>query len=251
MYSWAGPYVGVIGGYAWGLNNQFDVAPNDAVAAAAINYGDVASPLSANLSGAFVGGEAGYDYQFGAYVFGLKVDYAAAFIHSSGTSQAGGAPVVTLTNGAVTGIRPSTGADGVGSGQWATLNISNIGTFIGSLGYVVPGFNGAVELYAGGGLAWGDVSAQATAVTVGPGCAAPAHCFTGSGSYSGTGFGPAAEVGIKYKLTQQWEARVALKYANLGDHSFTVADPATAYGQGTVTAHTDMLAINFGIDYRF
>jgi len=71
VFSWTGFYAGITGGNAFGNTDHFDFATGGA------------APHSVN--GPIVGGEAGYDYQFGPLVVGVLADADYANITGSAT----------------------------------------------------------------------------------------------------------------------------------------------------------------------
>jgi outer membrane immunogenic protein len=76
--NWAGPYVGVQGGYAWGRAEKTDDTP--------FTTGRY------DVRGALVGGTLGYNWQNGSLVYGVETDLAYAWIKGStiGTDPASG-----------------------------------------------------------------------------------------------------------------------------------------------------------------
>jgi outer membrane immunogenic protein len=79
VYNWTGLYLGINGGGAWGTSNWSGV------------------PTSFNTSGGLVGGQIGYNWQFGQFVYGLEGDIDWTSIRSD--SNAGGcAGVACQTN---------------------------------------------------------------------------------------------------------------------------------------------------------
>jgi outer membrane immunogenic protein len=72
VLTWTGFYAGITGGNAFGRTDHFDFAT-----------GGTAAPYQVN--GPLVGGEVGYDYQFGSLVAGILADADYANISGSGT----------------------------------------------------------------------------------------------------------------------------------------------------------------------
>jgi iron complex outermembrane receptor protein len=68
-WSWAGPYLGVNYGYAWGKSNT-DTVLSDASAGAPL----IATNTSAKLNGMTLGGQTGFNWQSGAWVAGIEAD---------------------------------------------------------------------------------------------------------------------------------------------------------------------------------
>ncbi len=66
-YNWTGFYIGANGGYGWGSTNWDGY------------------PASFNTSGGVVGGQLGYNWQFGQFVYGLEGDGDWSNIHGTTT----------------------------------------------------------------------------------------------------------------------------------------------------------------------
>src|SRR5215475_2976936 len=82
--TWTGPYVGVSGGFAWGHSNQTDPG----IPACLFGCGGPVGPQdgSFSLNGGLIGGVAGYNLQYGQWVFSLETDYSWADISGSSNS---------------------------------------------------------------------------------------------------------------------------------------------------------------------
>src|SRR5262245_43892606 len=105
----AGPYVGVSGGFAWGHSNQTD----SGVPASLFGGGGIVpADGSFSLNGGLIGGVAGYNLQYGQWVFGLETDYSWADI--SGSSNGCGAAFISHT---------------------CSTRVDSLGTFRGRVGY--------------------------------------------------------------------------------------------------------------------
>jgi len=115
--NWAGPYVGVEGGYGWGSSRHTDTGGFDSG--------------SFSTQGGLAGGTLGYNWQNGPWVFGAEGDISWADI--SGATAGGGA-----CGGAV----PNCGT-----------RLSDLGTMRGRIGYSL----GPIMPYATAGLAVGNV----------------------------------------------------------------------------------------------
>ena len=80
LYNWAGPNVGVAGGFAWGRSNQTDagffIPPGG-------GGGVPPADGSFSMKGGLIGGGGGYNLQFGQWVLGLETDYSWADIKGS------------------------------------------------------------------------------------------------------------------------------------------------------------------------
>jgi len=119
---WAGPYVGVEGGYGWGGSHHTDATPFDSG--------------GFTTTGGVAGGTAGYNWQLaGPVVLGAEGDLSWANI-----------------GGSTTGTRGFGGPCGGAMPNCAT-RLDALGTARARLGYEV----GQLMPYATGGLAFGDV----------------------------------------------------------------------------------------------
>ncbi|MBI5260473.1 MAG: porin family protein [Bradyrhizobium sp.] len=123
--SWAGFYLGVHGGYAWG-QNDFREYLNE--------YAPYPVRNGFDSRGAIVGGHAGYNWQYGRAVAGVELDFSAADV--SGSSA-------TTTWTSIFGSGPYS-AD-------RSDRLKYLGTSRARLGWLA-GAN--VLLYGTGGLAW-------------------------------------------------------------------------------------------------
>jgi outer membrane immunogenic protein len=130
FYSWAGPYLGLSGGFAWGHSNQTD--PGFFIPTGGGGGGPVGDG-SFSLNGGLIGGGGGYNLQYGQWVFGLETDYSWADI--TGSSSGCGAAFISHT---------------------CSTQVDSLGTFRGRIGYTL-GSQGTWLLYATGGLAYGEL----------------------------------------------------------------------------------------------
>jgi outer membrane immunogenic protein len=119
VYNWGGFYVGINGGYGFGSSDW---------------TGGASSSGNFDTSGFVVGGTAGYNYQFDAFVFGLETDLDYAPINGNGP----GSFCVNCTT----------------SGSW-------LGTTRARLGYAED----RILFYGTVGGAYGDVTAAANGVS--------------------------------------------------------------------------------------
>jgi outer membrane immunogenic protein len=129
-YTWAGPYLGLSGGFAWGHSNQTD--PGFFIPTGGGGVGPVGDG-SFSLNGGLIGGGGGYNLQYGQWVFGLETDYSWADI--TGSSSGCGAAFISHT---------------------CSTQVDSLGTFRGRIGYTL-GTQGTWLLYATGGLAYGEL----------------------------------------------------------------------------------------------
>ena len=122
--TWTGFYAGINGGYGWGSGGN------------TISYFDgLDQSARAQPQGGFGGGQIGYNYQTGSFVFGVETDFQGAGISNSVTG--------TTANGFDFTSKES---------------IDWFGTARGRLGFAV----GNALLYGTGGFAYGNVNQRAS-----------------------------------------------------------------------------------------
>jgi outer membrane immunogenic protein len=161
QYSWTGFYAGLHGGYGWGDLSGVD------------------------LSGGFVGGQVGYNWQAGAspWVFGLEVDSAWANLGSSN------------------------GVAGPGLLVAVDSDVNYIGSFRGRIGYAWD----RTLLYATGGVAWAN-NQVTVAVTSGP--------FFAGLSDSKFHVGGTIGAGVEYAFTPYLSGKAEYRYTAYGSESY-------------------------------
>jgi outer membrane immunogenic protein len=206
--SWAGWYIGVNVGGAGQRSYFFD--PD-------IQNG-VATPGTRNGSSFIGGGQIGYNWQSGNFVYGLEGDF-------SGLSRPTG-----------TYFRNTR----FGSPNCCTYgsHVPWLATVRGRLGVTVG--DGNTLLYGTGGVAIGRVKAMANeAGQFGPG--SPLN------DYSATRVGWAAGGGIERMIAPHWTVGLEGLFADLG--SYTKA--SSAEGKCCATVHNKLLIGRFKINYKF
>ncbi len=203
-YNWTGLYAGANGGYSWD-ENTFTL-PNG---------------LSAGrLSGAILGGQIGYNWQYGVFVGGLEGD-----LQWSG-AQGSGSGVCTAVTCAITATS-------------ATESIDAFATLRARAGVAFD----AVYLYGTAGGAWTNAS---TSVNI-----------SGTGASAGLNLssskvGWTAGAGVEFALVDNWTAKIEYLYIDTGTISGTATVPASL-GGGTFT-ETAAIRDNIfrvGVNYRF
>jgi outer membrane immunogenic protein len=176
--NWAGPFVGVAGGFAWGRSNQTDPG-FFGVGGGGGGGGGGPGPAdgSFSLNGGLIGGGGGYNWQFAQWVFGLETDYSWADI--SGSSSGCGAAFISHT---------------------CSTRIDSLGTFRGRIGYTL-GTQGTWLVYATSGLAYGEVKGSDS-------------LFNASGSELRRGWTVGA--GVETAFWRNWSAKAEYLYVDLG-----------------------------------
>jgi len=187
---WKGFFVGLQGGYAWdGEQIYFPWDQN-------------ALQKSVNRSGGFIGGQAGYNYQWGPLVVGVLGEYNAADITGNATVL----PVYHTTNKA-----------------------EDFGSIDGKIGYAIID---RLLVYGVGGFAMGDFKHT---ITPFPGPDANPFPFPSFGSpsvaypyyayqtysYSAFQTGYTVGGGVQYAFWNNISAFVEFRYYNFGDKNWT------------------------------
>ncbi len=198
-WSWSGLYIG-INNAAFGGGTTF----SDPFGASI--YGDRAS-----TPGYGVGGQIGYNWQIGRWVYGLETD-AAWLISDS-----------TVTCGAFSGLYGSANC-----GARPDVN----GTITGRLGYAF-GPQGHTLVYAKGGFAWQHTGVTATNNNISRdplnnnGFSLEPEPLTDAASLTQAGWTIGA--GVEHALTPAWSIRLEYDYLNFGDQG-GVTLPGSVFG---------------------
>ena len=227
-YNWSGFYIGVNAGWGWG-DNDVTVAPSpDPLSQAfwnpAFAAGAAPSLFPLKQDGFFGGGQIGYNFQAGMFVFGVEADFQGSNIKD------------TLTiNTAVVGFVPGF--------HTASQQLDWFGTLRGRLGVAA----GSALLYVTGGLAYGQVQYGLS------------YNFSLSLDFQNltaknTEAGWTAGAGIEWGFAPNWSVKAEYLFVDLGDATFTTvgtgrpANIATSY---TANYENQYHLARLGINYRF
>ena len=202
IYDWSGFYIGANGG--WGQSRNCW----DFVTVAGVVVADGCS----DRSGGLIGGQLGYRWQSGGWVFGLEAqgDWA------------------DLSNTRLSFINPAFST---------RVRTDGIGLFTGQIGYA---WNAAL-LYVKGGAAVTSNSFDILTTLGGVSVA----------SASATRWGGAIGVGLEYGFAPNWSVGVEYDHLFMGDanNSFSVANPIVAGALNRINQDIDMVTLR--INYRF
>jgi opacity protein-like surface antigen/outer membrane protease len=190
-WSWAGFYLGVQTDIFGGSTKFSD--PGASI------FGDQASTPGYGL-----GGQIGYNWQAGRWVYGLETD--AAWLGSSST----------VTCGAFSGF--------YGSSNCGARPDAN-GTVTGRIGYAL-GPEGHTLVYAKGGFAWQHTDVTATDNNPIP-LVSPVVPQTNSASLTQAGWTVGA--GVEQALTPAWSVKLEYDYLNFGSQG-SVTIPGSVFG---------------------
>ena len=165
-----------------------------------------------DASGGFVGGQLGYRWQTGAFVFGVEGQGDWADISASR---------VSLFNPAF-----STNA-----------KIDSFGLITGQIGYA---WNAALLYFKGGAAVTGNNFSVLNSVT-----------GANLASFSSTRWGGTVGVGFEYGFTPNWSVGVEYDHLFMGhnNNSFSVTNPIVAGALNRINEDVDLIAIRF--NYRF
>ena len=244
VYDWTGFYIGGNAGYSWGRAGT-DGNQTGTQSVSVFTLGGVlvpgstvvtplgATPLTgrANANGFIGGGQAGYNWQRGTWLFGLEADI-------QGSDERGSADVCLVAGCAV------------GTGLFtANYQLDWFGPARGRIGFLPTD---RILLYATGGLAYGEVSATAPAIPL---------------SWGSTRAGWTVGAGAEAAIDQHWSVKLEYLYMDLGDvgsNAITGTNVVTQLGVpirfNTVTTTTLASAFNtrftdnilrVGLNYRF
>jgi outer membrane immunogenic protein len=254
LYNWNGFYVGGNVGYSWGRgSNDWNffgastVKPADAFICSPDGLAFCASGSDSNkLSGAIGGVQAGYNWQTSNFLAGIETDLQ--FSGQKGTqtfTAANNAPVSAVYTQKLTWLSTVRGRVGFTADRWL--------------------------VYATGGLAYGRVTVDGSASTIGqPDCvglvvAGDVTCPLGSWSNGITKIGWTIGAGVEGAITNNWSWKVEYLHVDLGNVNITFATlPGTflvntnplsinsiAPGTGTISSKITDEIVRVGINYRF
>jgi opacity protein-like surface antigen len=213
-YDWRGAYVGVHTGAALGNVDVDDP------------FGGSIFGSTVRTPGMLAGGQAGYNWQSGATVFGIEAD--ASWADMDGTN----------TCFAFSGFYVSSNC---------RTHIDALGTFTGRLGRALPE-DARTLLYGKAGLAWQHYEVDATA---------NGGLGLGRTSKNGFGLGWTLGAGVERAISRSWSLRGEYDFLSFGGESFSAPASQIQTG-GVMTAiagratdiSQDIHQIKLGVNYR-
>jgi len=224
-YNWTGFYVGLNTGLSVD-NSGYTLSPSGE--ALTNPFFIPTNPLrtdSGNFYGAgfMFGGQLGYNYQAGCFVYGIEPDFDVNGMNDANSvNRALAAPLVKRIIHNVT--------DDVGY----------LGTLRGRFGYTAAD---RLLIYGTGGLAYGNVSSKSGVLFTSGG-----DTYVGSSSEMQAGWTLGA--GAEYALNKNLSVKLEYLYVDLGSKSYINAGqplPAFSY---TTDLDTSMHVIRVGLNYR-
>jgi outer membrane immunogenic protein len=207
VYSWTGLYWGANVGYSWGH------AEHEATLA---GVGTISE--SQKINGVIGGLQSGYNYQFGAWVWGFETDIQASDQKGGSNFQVRAAPLTTVTT---------------------DHKLDWFGTSRTRLGYV---WSPNVMVYGTAGVAYGQVKDSANITVAGVGSAVATFKDVKAGWTAGGG--------IEGAFGGGWSAKLEYLFIDLGKTEQTLATPVL--GQFiTETRRTTDNIVRVGLNYRW
>src|SRR5277367_4073786 len=238
-FTWTGFYVGLNAGGLWPSGGRsaslFD--PSAGTDGGFIGAG-FPGGLGSQSAGFLGGGQAGYNWQTGAFVLGVETDFDGSTLSNSFNN------VGTPFSGA--------GVPALLSGDFLSVNgkasLSWLGTTRARVGFVATPDN-RLMIYATGGVAYGGGNSQFSVFD-----ATTGSLF--SGNPSSTRVGWVIGGGVEYAITNNITIKGEYLYADLGSSNFTSAGngfAAANFPGVTVNSHFDYNASIFraGVNYKF
>jgi outer membrane immunogenic protein len=198
-FTWTGFY---IGGNAGGVWNTGDTTVSAFFPQALFLSSAIPARLNTGSSGFIGGGQAGYNWQWGAFVLGAETDF-------DGTSMSKNVSIVGPSF-----VNPITGNPTDFFTANAHARLDWLGTTRGRVGYVVTPDN-RLMIYGTGGVAYGGGSANASFFNFN-------DRFGWAGSTSPTRVGWTVGGGLEYAFTNNWIIGAEYLYYNLGSHTTTL-----------------------------
>lgn len=220
VYSWAGSYLGLNGGYGWGRFKVNEPTEFDHTGVI-FHYAN----FNFNGSGGFFGLQNGYNWQSGAWVFGYETDLQLARINGDKTFLASIFGNTTNNSGTFNTV--------VGS------DINWFGTARLRLGYLVTP---ATLIYGTGGLAYGEIRSQLFFPLA---SGAPTN-FVAVDTH--TRFGYSAGGGIEHKIAPNVSVKAEYLYVNLGNNNNSFLIDRDTY---TWRERTDIHTARIGVNVQY
>jgi outer membrane immunogenic protein len=219
--TWTGVYIGFNGGWGWSDTNNNNLSFSPTVPGSFVPF--TIGSGSNNANGPVFGGQLGYNYQAGTWVFGVEGDVDGANIRNSG----GGAATL-----------PGIGV--IGSGF---LNVKQewLASIRGRLGYTWgPGM-----IYVTGGGAWTGVQANGGATLV----SGETSTFSNSTTLSGWVVG----AGYEWMIAPNWALRGEYLYYGFSSNNSTpsLTFPVAGVTLAGNTGKLNTSVARIGLDYKF
>ena len=228
-FAWTGFYVGLNAGADW-QRDHVNLSPATTAAIPFFSAGAIPGRSQHhNHDASFIGGgQAGYNWQSGALIYGIELDYSG--IDSRGNST------TVLTN--APGFVPFS--------TRTSSQVDQLGTLRARLGYAVAP---RTMLYVTGGLAFGNTNLSSSITTPGTPCNGAGLCASGSSSDYRAGW--ALGGGIEHALTRNWSIKGEYLHYDLGSTSFRTNDPTSPGIVFQTNGKFEGDIARLGVNYRF
>jgi outer membrane immunogenic protein len=235
-FTWTGFYVGVNAGGIWpsGSRSATIFDPHAGTDGGFINAG-FPGGLGSQSAGFLGGGQAGYNWQTGAFVLGVETDFDGSTLSKKFNNV--GSPFAAAT--------------GLG-GDFLTVNGKNsltwLGTTRGRLGFVVTPDN-RLMIYATGGVAYGGGNSQFSVFDA-------THGAIFSSNPSSSRVGWVIGGGAEYAITNNITIKGEYLYADLGSSKFSTTEnvAAATFFPGVVASGKigwNASIFRAGVNYKF
>jgi outer membrane immunogenic protein len=201
-YNWTGFYVGVNAGYTWG---PWDASSNQIIF-------DPSTTHSPKVDGGLVGLQAGYNWQSGAWVYGLEGDIQITGAKDTDAWTAPGAAAVVIIDDFLPG--PAGGGPMSFTHEW---KFPWFGTVRGRLGFVPAD---RWLLYVTGGLAVGEAKYNMTFSQ--PGAVRLFNPYFLSDEVTRVGWTVGA--GVETAFANNWSVKLEYLYVDLGTRAIDTVD---------------------------
>jgi outer membrane immunogenic protein len=222
-YNWTGWYVGGNAGYGWGVGTDPGISLSDTSGTGFAAYVAAGGVPTASLQprGGFGGGQLGYNWQAGSWVYGLEADIQGASMNASSSATVTPPAAVTGTATVEHKLR------------W-------FGTVRGRLGYAASNW----LFYGTGGLIYGGVTSSLTQSAT--------NGYFATNSTSSTRAGWTLGAGTEVGFWGKWSAKAEYLYFDLGRDSVTILGTGAFTGiTYTASQKTAGHLLRAGVNYRF
>jgi outer membrane immunogenic protein len=235
-YSWTGFYVGVNGGYGWGagtrtldstITSDFP-EPADSVT--------TAGQQTLDPHGGFGGGQIGYNWQGGSWVYGLEADFQGANIKA---------------NNSLNLLNTNEPADDAMALSQASSKLSAFGSFRGRIGFLAtPSW----LFYGTGGLAFGRVKDAVSVVACDCTDPDPTERFGSTGALESSTWkwGYAVGGGMEWLVAPSWSVKAEYLYIDLRSNVLAVtSDNRGDHAVATTKFDHRYNTFRVGLNYHF
>ena len=243
-FTWTGFYVGVNAGGIWSSGSRNATLIDPGVVWLS-NY--FPGGIGNNQSGFIGGGQAGYNWQSGAFVFGVETDFDGTSLGK--TFNYASAPFGSVING----VPIPTALVGDSLYVHAKANLDWLGTARGRVGFVATPDN-RLMFYGTGGFAYAGGSSNFNVYDQTQG-----FFWGGSPSSSRTGWTLGA--GVEYAITNNITIKGEYLYVDLGSQSITTTGNLAAINffnaaglplpYATAKINYDASIFRAGVNYKF